>query len=89
MQSEMEILIIAAISIASLHTLTGPDHYLPFIVLSKTGNWSLSKTIGRTIIWGSGHVPSSVILGFSGATLGWSLSKIGWLENIRGEFQVG
>jgi sulfite exporter TauE/SafE len=84
MQSEMEILIIAAISIASLHTLTGPDHYLPFIALSKSRNWSVSKTIGWTIVCGSGQVLSSVGLGLGGAALGWSLSKIGWLENIRG-----
>jgi sulfite exporter TauE/SafE len=84
MQSEMEILIIAAISVASLHTLTGPDHYLPFIALSKSRNWSVSKTIGWTIICGSGHVMSSVLLGLGGATLGWSLSKLNLLENIRG-----
>jgi phenylalanyl-tRNA synthetase alpha subunit len=79
MQSEMEILIIAAISVASLHTLTGPDHYLPFIALSKSRNWSVSKTIGWTIICGSGHVMSSVLLGLGGAALGWSLSKLNLL----------
>lgn len=84
MQSEMEILIIAAVSVASLHTVTGPDHYLPFIALSKSRGWSLSKTIGWTIICGSGHVISSVVLGLGGAAFGWSLSKISWLENVRG-----
>ncbi len=84
MQTEMEILIIAAITVASLHTLTGPDHYLPFIALSKSRGWSVSKTVGWTIICGSGHVLSSALLALCGATLGWSLSKIGWLENIRG-----
>ena len=76
MQSEMEILVIAAITVASLHTLTGPDHYLPFIALSKSRNWSVSKAIGWTIICGSGHVLSSVLLGLGGAALGWSLSKL-------------
>lgn len=84
MQSEMEILIIAAVSVACLHTLTGPDHYLPFIALSKSRKWSISKTIGWTIICGSGHVLSSVLLGLGGAALGWTLSKLNWLENIRG-----
>src|SRR6188768_1548315 len=84
MQSEMEILIIAAITIASLHTITGPDHYLPFIALSKSRDWSVSKTIAWTIICGSGHVLSSVLLALGGAALGWSLSKLNWLENIRG-----
>ncbi len=84
MQSEMDILIVAAISIAGLHTATGPDHYLPFIALSKSRNWPVGKTIGWTIICGAGHVLSSVLLGLGGAALGWSLSKLSWLEDIRG-----
>ncbi|MBC7886847.1 MAG: hypothetical protein H7Z13_03095 [Ferruginibacter sp.] len=84
MQSEMEILLIAAISVAGIHTLTGPDHYLPFIALSKSRNWSLTKTICWTIICGSGHVLSSVVLGLGGAALGWSFSTLSWFENIRG-----
>ena len=84
MQSEMEILMIAAVSIASLHTVTGPDHYLPFIALSKSRGWSFSKTVGWTIICGCGHVWSSVLLGLGGAAIGWSLSKVSWMENVRG-----
>ena len=84
MQSEMEILMIAAVSIACLHTVTGPDHYLPFIALSKSRGLSFTKTIGWTIICGCGHVWSSVLLGLGGAAIGWSLSKVSWMENIRG-----
>ncbi len=84
MLTELQVLIITAISIASLHTLTGPDHYLPFIALSKARGWSLSKTIGWTIVCGSGHVLSSVLLGLGGAALGWSFYKLNWFENIRG-----
>lgn len=84
MPSEMEVLIMAAVSIASLHTITGPDHYLPFIALSKSRGWSFAKTICWTIICGCGHVWSSVLLGLGGAAIGWSLSKVSWIENIRG-----
>ena len=84
MQAELEILITAAISIACLHTVTGPDHYLPFIALSKSRGWSFAKTLWWTIICGCGHVWSSVLLGLGGAAIGWSLSKISWLENVRG-----
>ena len=84
MQSEMEVLIVAAISIACLHTVTGPDHYLPFIALSKSRGWSFAKTVGWTIVCGCGHVWSSVLLGLGGAAIGWSLSKISWMENVRG-----
>ena len=82
--SEIQLLVLTAISIASLHTLMGPDHYLPFIALSKSRGWSAGKTIGWTVVCGSGHVLSSVLLGLGGAALGWSLSTLGWLETIRG-----
>lgn len=84
MNSEMMVLIMSAITIACLHTVTGPDHYLPFIALSKSRGWSLRKTIGWTIVCGCGHVWSSVLLGLGGAAIGWSLSKISWLEGVRG-----
>lgn len=84
MQAEIEVLIAAAVSIAFLHTVTGPDHYLPFIVLSKTRDWSFSRTIFWTVVCGCGHVWSSVLLGLGGAAIGWSLSKISWLEGVRG-----
>ena len=81
MPGDMQALIITAVSIACLHTLTGPDHYLPFIALSKAKGWNIAKTIGWTITCGLGHVLSSVALGLGGAALGWSLSKASWLEN--------
>lgn len=84
MQAEMEVLILTAITIACLHTATGPDHYLPFIALSKSRGWSLPRTIFWTITCGMGHVWSSVLLGFGGAAIGWSLSKVKWAENVRG-----
>ena len=84
MQPEMEILIIAAASIACLHTATGPDHYLPFIALSKSRGWSFSKTIFWTVFCGCGHVWSSVLLGLGGAAIGWSLSKVTLFQNVRG-----
>jgi membrane protein DedA with SNARE-associated domain len=84
MPSELNILIGAAVGIAALHTLTGPDHYLPFVALSKSRKWNLVKTISWTMLCGLAHVLSSVAIGFIGIALGWSLSKISWLENIRG-----
>ncbi|MES2890532.1 MAG: hypothetical protein V4725_00935 [Bacteroidota bacterium] len=84
MLSELQVLIMTAISIACLHTLTGPDHYLPFIALSRARGWSAGKTAWWTLVCGSGHVLSSVLLGLGGAALGWSLSKLTWAEGIRG-----
>lgn len=77
-------LVVTAITIAFLHTLTGPDHYVPFIALAKTRGWSLARTIGWTLVCGCGHVWSSVLLGLGGAAIGWSVAKINWFESIRG-----
>ena len=84
MTAELEVLAAAAITVACLHTVTGPDHYLPFIALSKSRGWSCRKTIGWTLVCGCGHVWSSVLLGLGGAAIGWSLSNIKWMEHIRG-----
>ncbi|MBC7826988.1 MAG: hypothetical protein H7122_04535 [Chitinophagaceae bacterium] len=84
MQNDLEILVLAAITISFLHTVTGPDHYLPFVALSKSRGWSFSKTIGWTIVCGCGHIGSSVLLGLGGAAIGWSFSKINALESVRG-----
>jgi len=84
MSTEMQLLLTAAMSIAFIHTVTGPDHYVPFIALSKARGWSLGRTIFWTMVCGAGHVWSSVLLGLGGAAIGWSLSKVSWLENVRG-----
>ena len=84
MPAELQILIVTAITIACLHTVTGPDHYLPFIALSKARGWSFGRTLMWTVICGCGHVWSSVLLALGGSAIGWSLSKVSLLENIRG-----
>ena len=84
MQHDLQFLLAAAITISFLHTITGPDHYLPFIALSKSRGWSFTKTVLWTITCGCGHVWSSVLLGLAAATIGWNLPKISELENIRG-----
>jgi len=84
MQNELQVLIFAAITISFIHTITGPDHYLPFIALSRSRGWSFSKTLWWTVVCGSGHIASSVLLGLGGAAIGWSLSKLQWIESVRG-----
>ncbi|WP_295120560.1 sulfite exporter TauE/SafE family protein [uncultured Chitinophaga sp.] len=84
MNAEIGALIVTAIGISCLHTVTGPDHYVPFIAISKARNWSLTKTIWWTIVCGIGHVGSSIVLGFLGILLGWQLSKLTGLEDVRG-----
>ena len=84
MNNEFGLIITGAATIACLHTAAGPDHYVPFIALSKTRGWTLAKTIGWTMVCGCAHVWSSVLLGICGAALGWGIQKTGWLEGLRG-----
>jgi nickel/cobalt exporter len=82
--NELHILVLSAAFLGFIHTLIGPDHYLPFIVLSKARKWTQSKTLWITFISGIGHVGGSVILGILGVALGISLSKLEVIESQRG-----
>lgn len=68
-----------------VHTLLGPDHYIPFIALSRSGNWTLRKTMAVTLLCGLGHVAGSVVLGSVGVALGWGIGGLTALETLRGE----
>jgi len=85
MEDSLPVLLVSAISIGFFHTLLGPDHYLPFIMLSRSRNWSSVKTIFITILCGLGHVGGSIVLGLLGVFFGWSLYSIEILENSRGD----
>jgi nickel/cobalt exporter len=82
--SEMYVLLMSAATLGIIHTLLGPDHYLPFIVLSKARNWSRTRTLWITFISGVGHVTGSVVLGLIGIAMGFSLSKLEAFEASRG-----
>lgn len=83
-ESTLLVLCITAVSIGFIHTLIGPDHYLPFIVMSKARKWNLRKTLGLTFVCGLGHVLSSVVLGLLGVVLGIALGKLEAFEAARG-----
>ncbi|MCU0645602.1 MAG: sulfite exporter TauE/SafE family protein [bacterium] len=84
MTNELTILLTTAASIGFFHTLFGPDHYLPFIVMAQSGKWSLRKTTLITLLCGLGHVSSSAVLGLIGVTLGIAVSKLEFIEGFRG-----
>lgn len=84
MNDSIALLSVTAISIGFLHTILGPDHYLPFIVLSQAKKWSLKKTMIITFFCGIGHVLSSVVLGLVGIAVGISVSKLVNIESFRG-----
>lgn len=84
MSQELIILTVTAASIGFFHTLFGPDHYLPFIVIAKAKKWSLIKTTFITTLCGIGHIGSSVLLGIVGIALGIAVTKLEALESFRG-----
>jgi nickel/cobalt transporter (NicO) family protein len=84
MTSQIIILSLASASIALMHTIFGPDHYLPFVVLSKARKWTNLKTLWITILCGIGHVGSSVLIGFLGIALGIAVTKLNYFESVRG-----
>lgn len=84
MSPDTGILLVTAASIGFIHTLTGPDHYLPFIVMSKARKWTHLKTLWITFLCGLGHVGSSVIIGTIGIALGIGVNRLYKIENIRG-----
>jgi len=63
MSSELVVLMVTAASVGLIHTLIGPDHYLPFIVMAKARKWSPLRTGWITLLCGLGHVGGSVVLG--------------------------
>ncbi len=73
-----------AATIGLVHTLIGPDHYLPFIVISRARGWKLPKTLFISFLCGLGHVGSSIILGFIGVALGVTVFKLKSIEAARG-----
>ena len=73
-----------AAALGLVHTVIGPDHYLPFIVIGRARNWKLQKTLGVAFLAGLGHILSSVVLGFVGIALGLAVSKLEGVESARG-----
>ena len=84
MENDLGILTTTAATIAFIHTIFGPDHYLPFIVMSRARGWSFFKTTWITILCGLGHVGSSILLGAIGIAAGIGVSKLEGFESFRG-----
>jgi nickel/cobalt exporter len=79
------VLLGTAATIGLVHTLLGPDHYLPFVVLSRARGWTARKTALITALCGLGHVLGSVVLGLVGIGVGIALFRLEAFESVRGE----
>jgi len=81
----LTLLALTAATVGVLHTLLGPDHYLPFVLMGQAGNWSRTKTVAVTLVCGTGHVLSSVVLGAVGIGLGVAVGRLEAVESFRGQ----
>ena len=84
MAHELRALVLTAASIGFLHTLLGPDHYLPFIMMAWARKWSAVRTLLITSVCAVGHIGSSVVLGFVGVAFGLALKGLVGAESFRG-----
>lgn len=82
--NEAQILLLTTASIAFLHTVLGPDHYIVFTAMGKARAWSLSRTLRITLYCGIGHVLGSVVIGVVGLVLGAQLASLIQIESVRG-----
>jgi nickel/cobalt exporter len=84
-QTTVWVLLATAAATGFVHTILGPDHYIPFMAMSRVGRWSFTKTIAITMACGVGHVLSSVALGALGIALGWVVTRPVAFEAMRGD----
>ncbi|TAL31739.1 MAG: hypothetical protein EPN93_16775 [Spirochaetes bacterium] len=84
MNNELSLLLATAGSLGFIHTILGPDHYIPFIMMAQARAWSVSRTMWITLLCGIGHIAGSVVLGVLGISLGLALSGIEQFEEARG-----
>ncbi|MDP2921043.1 MAG: hypothetical protein Q8O12_01555, partial [Candidatus Omnitrophota bacterium] len=84
MENGLMPLYITAATLGFMHTVFGPDHYVPFIVMAKARNWGAIKTVILTILCGIGHIMSSVIIGLVGVIFGIKVMRLEALESFRG-----
>jgi len=70
----------ASATAAIVHTLAGPDHYLPFVALAKSRNWSMGRTMLWTFICGVGHIASALLIAVGFYYL------LGWVSEEHSKF---
>lgn len=78
-------ILLTAAAVAFLHTVLGPDHYLPFAAMARSGGWSVKRTATLTLLCGVGHIGGSLLLASLGAWAGLAATKLAVLDGIRSE----
>ena len=86
-ETTLAALLLTAVLTGMIHTIAGPDHYLPFVAISKSRNYGWGKTLFWTILCGIGHVGSAIVLALGFILFAEILteSRLEWLEAWRGD----
>jgi len=82
-ETTMTSLISLSIFLGLMHSVMGPDHYIPFLAMARAGNWTIIRTLAVVGFCGLGHVLSSVIIGLIGVVLGMAVGRIERIEIFR------
>jgi hypothetical protein len=69
------IMIWTALTLGFVHSVLGPDHYVPFVMMARVERWSAPKTGVVTFLCGLGHVASSIVIGATLIALGTAASQ--------------
>lgn len=71
---------------AVIHTIMGPDHYLPFVAIGKSRGYRLKTTLLWTFICGIGHIVSALLIALAFIYFSHWLSEenFTWIEDNRG-----
>jgi hypothetical protein len=78
-------LLLTAAAVAFVHTLAGPDHYLPFNAMARAFQWSRGKMVAVTLLCGVGHVLGSVGLALIGIAAGAAIGSLQAIQSVRGQ----
>ncbi|MBN1335439.1 MAG: hypothetical protein JXB39_05715 [Deltaproteobacteria bacterium] len=78
-----------ALLLGFVHSILGPDHYVPFVMMARAWRWSWPKTILITALCGLGHVGSSIVIAAvliaaGTAFSGWESTRWAALHEVRG-----
>ena len=76
----------SAASVGFIHTILGPDHYLPLVAMARTNGWSGPKTATYTAFCGFSHVLGTILIGSLVFLLGLAFFNIETVQSIRGDF---
>jgi nickel/cobalt transporter (NicO) family protein len=70
----MNTLLISVASLSIFHALI-PSHWLPVVAIGRKEQWTVAQTLRITLLIGSAHVASTLLIGLLLAALGRSLDE--------------